>query len=130
MRELKFRAWDKLKKRICRVISISPNDDGTCAVQTLFASFMEASIVGDNYPVRFELMQFTGLKDKNGTEIYEGDILECTDCDGTSIGLVRYSGASFSILLKSDFVWELNLADSTYKKIGNIYENPELLEDK
>lgn len=84
-----------------------------------------------------ELMQSTGLKDKNGKEIFEGDILEVTD-KHSWLEVVSYSQE------KAMFVTEeinrefkvpesplYDLLDSTFLKfkvIGNIYENPELLE--
>lgn len=128
MREIKFRAWDKEKQRMCRVINISPNDDGTAAVVTLFANGIEASIVGENYPRRFELMQYTGLKDKNGEEIYEGDIVKFHDTDPRwSIRQVVWiDGAGFGLEPRSAF--DLFTKEDQIEVIGNIYENADLLE--
>lgn len=91
-----------------------------------------------NFPTRCELMQFTGLTDKNGREIYEGDILDKTDwCNGT---LKKKAGSiKFDHLVDSDgynaeiyLCWTAgnsSLADVHNEAIiiGNIYENPELL---
>ena len=129
-REIKFRAWLKEEKKMVIVETI---DFSEKSIQ-----YLEKNEIIDAYLLRrmifddIELMQYTGIKDKNGTEIYEGDILK--DKKGR-LAIVKWHG-SFSAFMCC-FVSEENL----YKKnkflylaymnlevIGNIYENRELLE--
>ena len=131
----KFRAWDVLAEKMIDEI--------------LMISFVRKEIIGKfsdgstSVPLKFEderngedviLMQSTGLRDKNGKEIFEGDIL---DYKGRK-ALVRWHGSYASFIYR--FVDELQNRNTEWKPlylaymkceiIGNIYENPELLEDK
>lgn len=76
-----------------------------------------------------EIMQFTGLLDKNGKKIYEGDILRV--CNKRNL-IVEFLGGKFGYKDKnvdgSNMFWSLiSLDDIHHEIIGNIYENPELL---
>jgi hypothetical protein len=77
-----------------------------------------------------EDQQFTGLIDRHGKEIYEGDIVKQLPGFGCEFkertGTIEYSGASFWINLKS-IAFVLDDHDCFFEVIGNIYENPELL---
>lgn len=84
-----------------------------------------------------ELMQFTGLKDKNGKEIYEGDIVKFSDCDDDVyvtpvVWDKNYAcfGVSFSgkYPISFDYLEEFYTDLKDIEVVGNIYENPELLE--
>lgn len=131
MREIKFRAWDKSKKRMV------DEDElvfwgGCCYLnesKTLYnpnkphspAKLKGYSIL-ENY-----VMQFTGLSDKNGKEIYEGDILEWQFewQKEKHIGAVKISISGTSV---GGNAIQVRKANTIYSIIGNIYENPELLE--
>lgn len=97
-------------------------------------------------------MQYTGLKDKNGKEIYEGDIVKGDTTRFTArqyigdnphrkeyVGVVEYHGASFVIFYKeqkiinrfggSRFMHFINSEESNREITGNIYESPNLLDE-
>ena len=128
----KFRAWDKGSKSMHQILEIIYSNDLS------YISFI--TIGGGNLiygPKRrsgddFIIMQSTGLKDKNGVEIFEGDVLTSNvqPCkmvnpikDG--YGVVRFENGMFKLGAIS-----LVTFISKMEVIGNIYENPELLEVK
>lgn len=117
MREIKFRAWDKINKKIINDVMVHFNG-------------LPAAINNDHMAINYELMQYTGLKDKNGKKIYESDIcigLMDGGLDYTSVKfVVEYNIASFE---DSYFHRPLMSEKQNLEVIGNIYENPELLEE-
>lgn len=116
MREIKFRAWNGDKMIHYNHWFTLHDQNVLCFEKSEEHSYVDESDV--DYPRRVELMQFTGLKDKNGKEIYEGDILEMPW--GMSRRAVRIPGMFYS--LGEEGCW-----DDESEVIGNIYENPELL---
>ena len=121
----KFRAWDEEGKVM--YYDVYPFKD-----DTLLLSYDE--IAFDEVPAsEFILMQSTGLRDKNGKEIFEGDIVKFTITNGfdyvvDEYGVVTYKQGAFFIV--KDFAEYLISYVYTDKieVIGNIYENHELLE--
>ena len=78
------------------------------------------------------IMQSTGLKDKNGKEIFEGDIVKMSKdvySEPTYYEVVRHYGGAYRLESKQHGC-ELWLRHTDCEVVGNIYENPELLEDK
>ena len=131
-REIKFRAWDEDRKRMVYTFS-DVYDINLTKIFTNEENELFAANLKDNYDWQEpKLMQYTGLKDKNGKEIYEGD-------------LVSESGSRpYEVMWQSHSVqWIMQHTDEgrgyrhmaydyaqmNYEVIGNIYENSELLPD-
>ncbi len=126
----RYRAWKKAGKELGRVGQITFELDGSVSHVLFKGKFLDF-----NVPINeIELMQSTGLFDRNGKEIFEGDIL---DYRGRK-ALVRWHGSYASFIYrfvdephKQKAEWKpLYLAYMKCEIIGNIYENPEFLEDK
>ena len=83
-----------------------------------FGSFLD-----DEY---FEVMQFTGLKDKNGKEIFEGDIVDWPNYEGVQLYIVEFKEGRFGLNLSRGGFGLTNPICSDCEVIGNKFENPEL----
>lgn len=120
----KFRVWDSWRKRMSVVDRIYIDTEGV----RLYDDFGE--YWRDFRDVK--LMQSTGLKDKNDKEIFEGDIVKMSKdvySEPTYYEVVRHYGGAYRLESKQHGC-ELWLRHTDCEVVGNIYENPELLEDK
>jgi uncharacterized phage protein (TIGR01671 family) len=125
MRELKFRAWDKDKKVMHYDFQFIKSGDGIGQF-ILFISDKEDNVVKQQNPYfvnRFEIMQCTELKDKNGKEIYEGDIA----CKNMCLDVSYHKGSYCVWYTNNWFALNEIFCLKEIEIIGNIYENPELL---
>ncbi len=125
MREIKFRAWDKEEKKLSYVSEIYWSSSEICIWREK----------NDDYELlpwddRLILMQYTGIKDKNGKEIFEGDIVRFGNHTNI-IAPVVYEGSMFlpdDKYTKGKMTSSLGFyAESELEVLGNIYENPDLL---
>ncbi len=108
MREIKFRAWVKFESGNWGMLDNDNLQEWTLEDLT------------DNDPDT-KLMQYTGIKDKNGKEIYEGDVVKKSGANWQ----ITYSDGSFRL----DNRIPLSTEAKDCEVIGNLYENPELLEE-
>ena len=123
MKEFKFRVYQNEKMDYTPDLFYS---------DLLYVGYIDGS--GCPYIENAKLMQYTGLKDINGKEIYEGDIVKHGSLIGELYQEVIFEDGAYhlcfrradlKLLLYKDFITRNNLS-----VIGNIYENPELLENK
>ena len=144
MRDIKFRCWDTENKEMLEVQELDYEDsyNGQPMIRTtMYSDYFDTEDM--------ILMQYVGLKDKNGKEIYEGDIVTGTDYpfidegkqnyigiivfydDAASFGYeyqcVRKNKRGISNGINNEFEANENLICENLEVIGNIYDNPELL---
>ena len=126
-REIKFRAWLKEEKKMENVKTIDFTDKTIRCLKK--NEFINAYLLRRVSFDDVELMQYTNLKDKNGKEIYEGDIVILNDTEEENRCVVKYKYGSY-ILVDGDLRENLsNVEDRFLEVVGNIYENKNLLEE-
>jgi len=116
MRDIKFRCWDE-----------------TCGC------YVQSGIQFNNTTMELEhiqhqaIEQYTGLKDRNGTEIYEGDILKWADDDGVYFEVFYHDGRAKFDCCRSHYQGSRcggsvpSITSTSFEVIGNIHQNPEIL---
>lgn len=136
MREIRFRVWDPILAKI--IFSYDENDQQG-QIHQLEMFFLHCSIKENIFDKELKIMQYAGIKDKNGVEIYEGDIIHSNYSDGKPCRhIIKWSNENAGFFaehidgldewLKSrgniDQTW---ITEFEKEVIGNIYQNLELL---
>lgn len=117
----RYRAWDKEFKEMVQVNALVLDE------QVIKVTYKNKNVVKDDVK-EYVLMQSTGFKDKNGKEIFEGDVLGTKD--GLLNGFIEYRedlGMFVNSLIRYDNFERLCNVVSDREIIGNVYENPEFL---
>lgn len=130
--KLKFRAWDRLRKEMNYKVMVGncDTDDENWTCPVIWIEDRKKWLHFDDYD---SIMQSTGLKDKNGQEVFVGDIIKCTRECLHEVYIEKEYGGTFiggmpAVYLKGlgeGYAWTEH-----EEIIGNVYENQELLEDK
>jgi uncharacterized phage protein (TIGR01671 family) len=140
-RQIKFRIWDKQQNQWYQpIFKVYENKKYELLIDTsgeIIMRTMNDLKHESLFPDRFQIMQFTGLHDRNGKEIYEGDILKTermTYSDsGEYIGMVEahgeviFTNGRYALHLSSGAMPDLHFGSSYHVVLGNRYEHPELL---
>jgi uncharacterized phage protein (TIGR01671 family) len=131
MRDIKFRCWDTENKEMLEVQELDYEDsyNGQPMIRTtMYSDYFDTEDM--------ILMQYVGLKDKNGKEIYEGDIVKFRFKDDREefpdlIGYIEYQTTFTAFrIMSNQGSFKIDITEIKFiEVIGNIYKNPELLEE-
>ena len=126
MKEFKMKAWLKREKKMVAIIGIDFNYE--------YIRYTEDSnLFNENYKTAefkdIELLQFTGLKDNGGQELYEADVIKFNDGIDDIYGLISYDDEDGAYRVSYENITEyLSEREGDFEIVGNIFENPDLHE--
>lgn len=126
MKELKIKAWLKKEKKMVSIIGIDFNYEYIRYTEddNLFNSDYKVAEFKD-----IELLQFTGLKDNGGQELYEADVIKFNDGVDDIYGLISYDDEDGAYRVSYENITEHLLErEGDFEIVGNIFENPDLHE--
>ena len=126
MKKFKMKAWLKKEKKMVAIIGIDFNYE--------YIRYTEDdNLFNENYKTaefkNIELLQFTGLKDNGGQELYEADVIKFNDGIDDIYGLISYDDEDGTYRVSYENITEhLSEREGDFEIIGNIFENPDLHE--
>ena len=126
MKEFKMKAWLKKEKKMVAIIGIDFNYE--------YIRYTEDdNLFNENYKTaefkNIELLQFTGLKDNGGQELYEADVIKFNDGIDDIYGLISYDDEDGTYCVSYENITEhLSDLEEDFEIVGNIFENPDLHE--
>ncbi len=121
MREISYRAWDRINKEMVYDIQKAYDDQYGNFHERCFWDYLDP---GEGNEKQYDIMQYTGLKDRKGEKIFEGDVLEICRFEEPIYKVVKYVWHGFTTS-KGDNVYFPS--EKRVQIVGNIYETPELM---